>query len=375
MLHRLLRCESEAQRRAFFAESGRAFEMIPAHELHCLSDPGAFVSFLSGTFYTRAFNAIRGDGRIVRKQSEDKEKLRKEHDFWYLLPPDMQRFVVQPFHLEIGERVASYEMERLNVPDLALLWVHGAEAVPGPAFEKCLDAVFDWVENRPRKRVSEDEARAATEALVVDKLERRIETFLRTEIGQKLDDWIRLGTSAGDLRSAAQRVRALVERLPARSPELAITHGDLCFSNILFDKRSGLVKFIDPRGASQDSELWSDPTYDVAKFSHSVLGGYDFIHHGLFEVAVSEALELEIRVDRPPIGPREEAFRTRLANAGFDEARVRLYEASLFLSMLPLHADSPRKVMGFALTGLRILGEVEQALESGKGLLAKWLGR
>ena len=42
---------------------------------------------------------------------------------------------------------------------------------------------------------------------------------------------------------------------------------------------------------------------------------------------------------------------------------VRLYEASLFLSMLPLHMDNPQKVFGFLLNGIEILQEVEQCLK------------
>ena len=38
---------------------------------------------------------------------------------------------------------------------------------------------------------------------------------------------------------------------------------------------------------------------------------------------------------------------------------VRIYEASLFISMLPLHIDNPYKVYGFILNAIRILQEVE----------------
>lgn len=53
------------------------------------------------------------------------------------------------------------------------------------------------------------------------------------------------------------------------------------------------------------------------------------------------------------------AFRARLATLGFDIRTVRAVELSLFLSMLPLHADHPRKLAGYALVAAEILSELE----------------
>ena len=38
-------------------------------------------------------------------------------------------------------------------------------------------------------------------------------------------------------------------------------------------------------------------------------------------------------------------------------------QASLFLSMLPLHLDNPQKVFGFLLNGMEILKEVGECLK------------
>ena len=55
----------------------------------------------------------------------------------------------------------------------------------------------------------------------------------------------------------------------------------------------------------------------------------------------------------------EELTDEYLEKNGFDYVRVRLYEASLFLSMLPYHMDQPGKVFGFLMNAIRILEEVE----------------
>jgi len=49
-----------------------------------------------------------------------------------------------------------------------------------------------------------------------------------------------------------------------------------------------------------------------------------------------------------------------LQRYGIDLALIRLYELSLFLSMLPLHMDRPHKVFGFVLNAIAILDSLER---------------
>ena len=47
--------------------------------------------------------------------------------------------------------------------------------------------------------------------------------------------------------------------------ECVIGHGDPCFANTLYNKSTKTLKFIDPKGALTEDELWTNPYYDVAK--------------------------------------------------------------------------------------------------------------
>ncbi|MFT4622152.1 MAG: hypothetical protein ACI8PZ_000808 [Myxococcota bacterium] len=372
----MLASRSDAQREAWWSDRRDQLAVVPAETpFACLSDADMFVRFLSGSFYTRAFNAIEQSGRSIVKRSADRDKMKREHDYWYLLPPSLQRFVVQPYGYVDDGAEASYRMERLNMPDMAVLWVHGPAAVSTEALGALLDVVFDWFAARPT-RSDPAAARAAAEALYVTKLDQRMAALLQLEAGQRLDRLVREGTPWDGLQALVDRYRALLDAEWARSaPEqVAVMHGDLCFSNILFDKRSRLVRFIDPRGANSEPELWGDAYYDIAKLSHSVLGGYDYVNNGLFDVHVGDALRFELHVARGAAGAREALFVERAKAAGFDPVRMRLYEASLFLSMLPLHAEDPRKLLGFVLTAGGILDEVERARSVPRTLLQRVLG-
>ena len=56
----------------------------------------------------------------------------------------------------------------------------------------------------------------------------------------------------------------------------------------------------------------------------------------------------------------KEIFEDYLERNGFDYLLVRICEASLFLSMLPLHIDNPQKVFGFILNAIDILKEIKE---------------
>ena len=61
------------------------------------SEIGHFRTFLTGGFDARYFNALTGDEFTVKKSSENKEKIRAEYEFYYLLPDEMKYWFVMPF--------------------------------------------------------------------------------------------------------------------------------------------------------------------------------------------------------------------------------------------------------------------------------------
>ena len=79
----------------------------------------------------------------------------------------------------------------------------------------------------------------------------------------------------------------------------------------------------------------------------------------MFDISINEEFEYELNI---PFDNEEykEIFREKVEAHGYDYWTVRLYEASLFLSMLPLHIDYPHKVFGFLLNAINMLKEIEE---------------
>jgi hypothetical protein len=138
-------------------------------------------------------------------------------------------------------------------------------------------------------------------------------------------------------------------------PEFTIIHGDLCLSNVLYDRRSGFVRLVDPRGSFGASGIFGDPRYDLAKLSHSFHGDYDFYVNGLFGLEVSED-GVECRPFRSPLHEtvRQMFDHWLLRRERAHYRAIRLIESLLFLSMAPLHADRPRSQLAFLARGLEL---------------------
>ena len=120
----------------------------------------------------------------------------------------------------------------------------------------------------------------------------------------------------------------------------SLIHGDLCFSNILYDHRLDHVRFIDPRGSFGVNGAAGDLRYDLAKLLHSASGSYDFLVNEHFEMSIENSditLNILTREHSSPVTALcDSLVRHFVGDSG---AGVRFIESLLFLSMIPLHAD------------------------------------
>jgi hypothetical protein len=354
LLEEFLIKQREGDLAGFFEQRADMLVDVPNRlRLIDLTDERGLQDFLSSQFDARHFNAVQRDDYTVVKRSKDRAKLRSEFDFYQLAPPAVQMFLVQPFDFRDDGRVASYRMERVSVPDMAIQWVH--KAFEAREFQRFLDHICYFIKIRPSRRVSRSEAARAFDKMYVEKVEQRVRALKALPGYPKLA--LLLDAACGGIDALAGRYLELLETNRSRFPldRLVLGHGDLCFSNILYSKTNQFLKLIDPRGAENAENLYTDPYYDVAKLSHSVLGQYDFMNQNLFDIQVEPSLGLSLNINDASREWAPAQFLTQLDKLAFDARLTRLCEASLFISMLPLHMDRPRKVLAFALKAASIL--------------------
>lgn len=318
-----------------------------------------FLSFTSGSTATRHFNEVQIDSYYYTKRSSDKRKMQAEYAFYGLVPERMRPWLIQTFDFQDHGTHASYRMMRYYLADAALQWVHGA--FNEVTFSSFVERLLFFIAERPQRSSHREQSAALAKEVFVHKLERRAAEFLNSEIGRQIN---KLAGSA----SASLDLNVLIERYLQQYRVLekgfigtheAIGHGDPCFSNLLYDQQRYLLKLIDPKGALTENELWMHPLYDLSKISHSVLGDYDFINNGLYKVGFTDDNDMVLHIGHADHAALKKIFLAQVKAAGHDPRVMRLGEASLFLSMLPLHIDYPNKVLAFLLKAREILDEVE----------------
>jgi hypothetical protein len=306
----------------------------------------------------RAFNEMNITPRLVTKSSSNTLKINGEANWFDAIPSPLRihtpTLLCKP---EPGPKdMASYELEYLYLLPLSELFVYGALARSALShiFKAVKIVLADFAQFRPHA-ISDF---SCFDNLYLPKTITRLKQYA-SQRGVDLNQPLSMFSeepSASLMEIAAESARLIS---PASQSCIAINHGDLCFSNILFDSRSNSVKVIDPRGVDDKGNLtiYGDRRYDLAKLYHSAVGLYDFLIAGRYDLIRSrDGHPTDICFALPErITDAEQLFFEIFFDDGqFDEVEIQAITVHLFLSMLPLHYDRPDRQDAMVANALRL---------------------
>lgn len=310
------------------------------------------------SFNELAINPVLGS---ITKRSRNVEKFVDEINYLRLLPPDISSLFprVLSFSTDWGDPYVT--LEYYGYPTLSEMFVY--ENIDPGIWEQVFIhlrtiAVDEF--GRYRAQLPKD----TLVEMVLGKTRARLAMLhsspesnpdLLELIGSEAPLMIN-GVSHDNLDVYWPRITAAVHEMSETSPSATIVHGDLCFSNILYDLRSRIIKLVDPRGSFGRVGVYGDIRYDIAKLYHSVAGGYDLIVNDLFDIAVDGSrrdvsFRLHSRAAHDAVADR---FRT-VFFGHFQAREITLLTALLFASMIPLHAESPRRQLAMYVRALELL--------------------
>lgn len=303
-------------------------------------------------FNSLTIDPVRG---TITKTSEKSDKLTDELNWYKALPQKLKMFCPRLEEVEAGEKV-TITQEYYGYPNLAELYVFGDLALT--VWKNALQRLMDI------QKLFRQEAGAVKAEDVWDMY--HVKTNQRLDELGKQPGWKeRLanetlsinGRQYKNYHQLAKPIEVLLVKL-RESCSGSIIHGDYCFSNILYDLNTQVVRLIDPRGSFGQQKLYGDPRYDIAKLRHSIAGRYDFIIADLFKVAEKKS-EFSFEVVEPEVyAPLVSYFDKLIQTYGYAPEEIRLIEGLLFISMVPLHRDSPNRQLAMYLTGIQILNNV-----------------
>jgi hypothetical protein len=306
----------------------------------------------------RQFNTLEIDSRrgLARKSSIHTSKLRDEIRWYLKLPKDLQFVAPRVFDYSLDVDSPYVEMEFYGYPSLNDIYLYG-NCHPG-AWSLILASIGDLLDAFGKYccRCTSDDIRSTLQAMYIEKTTDRLRHLGKDErFGAFFQDELEInGLKCAGIPRVLDSLHSTIEAAGVYNcDEFHILHGDLCFSNILFHQATGMLRVIDPRGNFGGLELYGDTRYDLAKLSHCMLGDYDFLVSGLFDIEwVGGGLRLEPHLETHHQELKRLFERWLRERTGEDFWLIRIIESLLFLSMVPLHADRFRSQTAFLARGL-----------------------
>jgi hypothetical protein len=331
---------------------------VPAKEWLDCGNPDRQAASHQALLQKRAFNELSINPVLgtITKRSRHTEKFLDEINYLRLLPRDIA--VLFP-------RVVDYSTE-WNNPHLTMEYYGYPTLAEVLVFENIDPGIWEQVFLHLRSIVLQEFSRHrrplaahVLHEMYLAKTQKRLQELsdhpLLGELVGSAGSVLINGEELASLPALWGRIEEAVEVL-AQNVQGTLVHGDLCLSNILYDLRCRVCKFIDPRGSFGIPGLYGDPRYDIAKMYHSAYGLYDFITNDLFDVNIEgNEITLDIRV-RPLHHDVCRRFE-RTFFKEFDRREILLLTGLLFASMPALHYDVPKRQIAMYARAVQLLNE------------------
>lgn len=318
---------------------------------------------------SRSFNRVHSDGVALTKTSEDRKKIAAEAAWYSAIPHPMKLYT--PHYLGHDPVTNSYQLEYLYLPTLAELYTFGE--LPGYVWRQILESCLDFMRECWKHRPGSDAPEAAPayskdffDDLFHQKTRERVEIFREArnwaaDMPLSID-----GRVMPSLGTVCDRLLAYIS--PTQPNDIRAWHGDFFFGNILYDFRAARVRVIDPRGgATRDTpSIWGDYRYDIAKLAHSVIGGYDALLFGSvdFDLKAPGAFHFDRRWTRTQREIADVFAQLEVNGERLLTDEIKAMTALLFLTMLPLHADDPRRQNIMLCSGLMLANDLFSTKEN-----------
>lgn len=308
----------------------------------------------------RAFNSLQITRNYVKKLSTDHFKMQAEANWLTHIPAEARPYSARL--LDRGQDGAHefYSTEYQYAPNLSELFVFSS--IGQASWQKILSSCTEFLDICASHKGTQPRA-YYTSQLMGTKTFKRLERYAQ-ESGFNIEQPLSLnGKPMPSLLQIATRLEEMLPDQDTTEPS-TIMHGDFCFSNILYNSRNNRISVIDPRGyvTNGKHDIHGDIRYDIAKFCHSIYGLYDLIIAGRYQLTQQNMYSFSL--DFPPSNQRiwlqKQFSELTIAGVSPSSPEIGAMTASLFVSMLPLHADRPDRQIAFIANALRLFSALDE---------------
>lgn len=291
-------------------------EKLKIKVIHDWLDFGNYSSFYNSRkkfFGNRSFNSINvNEDSILTKKSNDIAKIYYEWNWLNFFSNIIPSNCPTPKNFNIKKNNAQYSIEYFALPTLSDLFIYGKNDFSfwKEIILKSKQLITKIHNSLPKKPYELN--------FYSEKLNERI---------------ILLSEQDFDISNDSIKIQKTISNFLDQNEEYLVgSHGDFCFSNLMYDFRSGVIKVIDPRGymdKKNGASFYMPQSYDFLKFAHSLIAGYDFV------IALNKT-----NINHDNIEFFENIFKV-------DNKKLYAGLSHLFFTMLPLHFDNSNRQKHF----------------------------
>jgi hypothetical protein len=310
---------------------------------------------------SRAFNNIElnFDADTIVKNG-NLEKINSELNWFQEIPINLKKFVPKVY---AKDTTSGYEIDYITTIPMNEMWIsENSDDSYWTVFAKKFENLIFELHRKNSHLLSMEEIESRKKIVYIDKFNSRIEELLKsTNNYVNLEENLTLnGVKLPKLKQIIESIFEVTNRV-IKLDAWSVIHGDLCLSNIFFDRRKSRIYLIDPRGNFGKQDIYGDPIYDLVKFSHSVFGDYDYFACDLFDLSYSgtDFRLVKPNVDKEKVSRKicRDLLLNQISTYNVPYTDLRVLESSLFLSAASLHLESNRSLALFV-HGLEIANEV-----------------
>jgi len=297
---------------------------------------------------SRFFNNIcYGDNDTVFKSSSNYHKIQKEI-MWYLaLPKHLRKYCPSLVEYNLNDALASYATEYCVGNSLQEMWLYNNLSFED--WSRILYKIFEMITNFKSNSIKSQ--------ITVQKIIPRfnLKIFLEKQLKERvsLNELFENDIIINGINYDVNNLLSNLKEFDISDNECQICHGDLVFSNIIYNSSLDSIKVIDPRGDFCGNILYGDIRYDIAKLAQCIIGDYDYIVNDLFILD-----DNGYKIYKEDNDKQQKLFDLLIKESGCDRKEILFITAIQFITMIPLHAENKDHQTMMKYKAIELLSEV-----------------
>lgn len=316
---------------------------------------------LSISKYSRSFNQIiSSEKKSITKSGANLEKIEAEK-LWFLnLPEELKSFIP---NIQNTDEYGKYDLslvEAVSINESIISGVSNVQYWENIALQ--LNQVFEIFEKyHPENSLLCDDLSLFRKSFFIEKTKQRITLDSMQDIRMYFEnESLQINNRVVPPLSSCLDAVEIAVNMISNLLTPNIMHGDFFLGNMLLEKSIGQLFLVDPKGYSEKFGIYGDTVYDLAKFSHSTFGQYDYLAANLFYLKIeSDSLELKIPNSLSAVGYKvlNEWLVGMLSKFEIDQNVISILEGGLFLGAAALHPENLNRQFALMSRGIERISE------------------